>query len=218
MAVTATDTSGNQTTNTYEVDSSGTGATLTYDASGNLTGDGTLTFTWDAENGLLSVSIGTKASEFTYDGLDRRVRIVEKDAGVTTSDRHLVWCEFVLCEERDATGASVTKRFFDERVQHRGSSYFYSVDHLGSVRELADNGGTVRARYDYDAWGRRTKVAGETDADIGFTGHYEHAPSGLTLAQYRAYDANSGRWISEDPIGLFGGLDKYTYVDGNPLA
>ena len=73
VAMTATDGSGNQSTNTYEVDLSGTGATLTYDANGNLTGDGMRTFTWDAENRLLAVAIGTKASEFSYDGHDRRV-------------------------------------------------------------------------------------------------------------------------------------------------
>jgi len=59
----------------------------TYDAAGNLTGDGRWTYTWDAENRLTSME--TKATavtagitkqrlEFTYDSLNRRVRKVLK--------------------------------------------------------------------------------------------------------------------------------------------
>ncbi|MCL4848503.1 MAG: hypothetical protein KJ066_18310 [Acidobacteria bacterium] len=50
------------------------------DANGNLTADGTRTFEWDARNQLVAVTVGTHRSEFVYDGLQRRVRQVEKKA------------------------------------------------------------------------------------------------------------------------------------------
>jgi RHS repeat-associated protein len=218
VVITATDGSGNQSTATYQVDQTSASKAFAYDANGNLTSDGIRSFTWDAKNRLLSVTIGSKTSEFTYDGLDRRVRIVEKDGGATTSDKRLVWCALNLCEERADTGTTVTKRFFPQGVQDGGVTYFYSRDHLGSVREVTDASGALHARYAYDPWGRRTKVSGDKDADLGFTGHFEHTPSGLTLAPFRAYDANLGRWISEDPTGFAVDTNVYAYVAAEPIG
>jgi RHS repeat-associated protein len=86
------------------------------------------------------------------------------------------------------------------------------------VRELVNAGDlATRARYDYDPYGQRTKLAGDLDADFGFTGHYEHAPSGLTLAPFRAYDSALGRWLSRDPIGEEGGINLYSYLESEPI-
>jgi len=119
---------------------------------------------------------------------------------------------------RDNSGGTVTKRYFAQGVQDNGSGYFEARDHLGSSRELIDSGGTVRARYDYDAWGRRTKVGGDKDADFGYAGQYQHSSSGLGLTRFRGFDANAGRWVSEDPIGLAVGQNFYEYVDNRPAV
>ena len=39
----------------------------------------------------------------------------------------------------------------------------------------------------------------------------------MVLAPYRAYDAELGRWISEDPIEEEGGVNLYGYVEGRSL-
>jgi RHS repeat-associated protein len=217
VVVQATDPSGNVRTNTYEVNQSGANKTLTYDGNGNMTGDGTRTFEWDAENRLIAVVQGALRSEFTYDGIGRRVRIVEKDGAATTSDKRILWCGVEICEERDSSGGTGVKRFFGQGVQDGGAAFFYARDHLGSIRDVTDSAGTIRARYDYDPWGRRTKLAGDKDADFGYTGHYEHVPTSLTLAPFRAYDSNVGRWTSEDPMGLDDGPNRYAYVFGRPV-
>jgi RHS repeat-associated protein len=212
VTVVATDVDGNTATNRYNVAVTGSGSkTLVYDANGNLTGDGTRTFEWDALNQLTAVTSGTHRSEFTYNGLSQRVKIVEKDNNAITSTKNLVWIGSEICEERDASN-NVTKRYYPQGVQIGSTNYYYTRDHLRSVRELTDSSGTVQARYDYDPYGRRTKLSGSIDADFGFTGHYYHQPSGLHLAVYRAYDADLGRWISRDPIGENGGINLYRYV------
>ena len=122
----ATDGSGNQSTNTYEIDQTGSGTTPTYDANGNLTSDGTRTFEWDARNQLLAISQGGHRSEFTYDAVRRRVRIVEIEGGTTSTDRRYVWCETAVCEERDAFTGTTSTRFYTQGVQEAGASYFYS--------------------------------------------------------------------------------------------
>jgi RHS repeat-associated protein len=216
VAIAATDASGNTRTNTYQVSQAGASKTLTYDLNGNLISDGTRALSWDAENRLVSITIGTKQSLFTYDGLDRRVAIVEKDGGAITSEKRFVWCGSRPCEERDASGSTVTKAFYAQGIVDAGVKYFQTVDHLGSAREITDLNGVVQARYDYDPFGRMTKVSGTYEAAFGFTGHYFHAPSGLSLPLYRAYDAGLGRWTSEDPLGLIDGPNRYAYVRNNP--
>jgi len=38
--------------------------------------------------------------------------------------------------------------------------YYYSRDHLGSIREMTDSTGGLVARYDYDPWGKSVVVSG----------------------------------------------------------
>ncbi len=88
---------------------------------------------------------------------------------------------------------------------------------MGSIRELSDNASVVRARYDFDPYGVRTKLSGDLSADFGFTDHYTSEQySDLAFAPLRIYNASLGRWISRDPIGEVGGLNLYSYVINEP--
>jgi YD repeat-containing protein len=112
VTIQAVDPSGNTATAQYDIDALGSTRSFTYDQYGNLTADGSRTFEWDALNQLVAVNVGTHRSEFTYDGLQRRVREVEKENGVIQSDTRVVWCEMVICETRAADGTTVTRRAF----------------------------------------------------------------------------------------------------------
>jgi RHS repeat-associated protein len=222
VAVTALDSSGNLRANTYQVSASGTSTTYTYDSNGNLVADGARTFEWDAEDRLVAVSKGTKRTEFTYDGFGRRARVLEMDSGVTTGDSRFVWCGAEICEQRDGGTNAVTRRFFSAGEEQGGTAYFYTRDHLGSVRELTDSSGVIRARYEYDLYGRATKLSGDRDSSLGFAGGYlgpsaAAAPDqGLQYHVARYYDGSLGRFLSRDPAGLEGGINLYTYALGNP--
>lgn len=197
--------------------------TLQYDLDGNqtsaITATATNTYEWDAENRLTAVNEGgTNRSEFTYDGAGRRVQIVEKTNGMAYSTKTFVWCGMELCEERNSTGTTVTKRFFGQGEQISGTNYYFTRDHLGSIREMTDSTGTIiHARYDYDPYGNRNKISGDLDADFAFTGHYIHQASRLHLTLYRAYDSPTGRWPNRDPIAEWGGLNLYAYVGNDPV-
>src|SRR5207253_5217953 len=102
--------------------------------------------------------------------LSRRVRIIEKQSAITVSDKRLIWCGLDICEERDSAGSVVNKRFFPEGMKAGSTNFFHTQDHIGSRREITDGTGATLARYDYDAYGRRSKLIGALDLDFGFTG------------------------------------------------
>jgi len=120
------------------------------------------------------------------------------------------------CEFRDAHDA-VTLRVYPQGQYSGNKAYFYSRDHLGSIREMRKSTDTVVARYDYDPYGRSTTIVSNTLPDFNFTGLYRHSLSNLDFAVYRAYDPDLGRWLSRDPIGEAGGINLYGYVNNNPI-
>jgi RHS repeat-associated protein len=90
-------------------------------------------------------------------------------------------------------------------------AYYYTRDHLGSVREMCNSSGGIVARYSYDPYGRTTLVTGSNLSTFQYTGDYAHQTSGLNLTKYRAYDPTTGRWLSRDPIAERGGKTLYEY-------
>jgi RHS repeat-associated protein len=181
------------------------------------------TYQWDAENRLISVTSGNQSTEFTYDGLGRRVGIRQLVNGAEVSDRRFVWCYHEICEER-TPGGIVSKRFFLQGMKVESGvlagDYFYSRDHLGSIRALTDKDGNVRAQYSYDPFGRRTRLTGDANADFGFAGMFWITETNLNLTWFRAYDADIGRWLSRDPLTnaeTVQGDNLFAYVSNNPV-
>jgi RHS repeat-associated protein len=216
---TATTNSVPNNVNEITSQSGATNRTLSYDLNGNLTSDGgTRTFEWDAANRLIAINYtGTsQRTEFTYNGLSRCVKLLEKNGNTTVSTRRFVWCGNDKCEFRNNNGA-VQVQLYSHGQYQSGAVYFYTRDHVGSIREMTDASGTVVARYDYDPWGRSTTVIGINKPDFNFTGLYNHAKSGLDMAVYRFYDPDLGRWLSRDPIGETGGINLYAYVLNSPV-
>jgi RHS repeat-associated protein len=215
---TTTTTSTPNNVNEITSQTGGVTRTLTYDLNGSITSDGgTRTFEWDGANRLVAINYPsfTTRSEFSYDGLNRVAKVVEKTGSTINSTRKFVWSGQEKLEFRDATD-TVTQRNYAQGQYVGTTAYFYLRDHLGSIREMFTGGGTIVARYDYDPYGRSTTVLGTTPTDFNFTGLYRHSKSNLDLAVYRAYDPDLGRWLSRDPMEESGGLDLYHYAFNNP--
>jgi RHS repeat-associated protein len=181
------------------------------------------TYQWDAEHRLISVISGNQNTEFTYDGVGRRVGIRLLVNGDEVSNRRFIWCDNDICEERTPAGI-VSKRFFLQGIKVESGAmagkYFYTRDHLSSVRELIDEVGNVRARFNYDPYGARSRISGTLDVDFGFTGHFYHVETGLDLTWFRAYDPKLGRWLSRDSFPnaeMLIGPYLYAYAGNNPV-
>jgi len=46
---------------------------------------------------------------------------------------------------------------------------------------------------------------------------YLHAASNVRFAVYRGYDAQLGRWLNRDPLGLYAGTNVFAYAENAPV-
>jgi RHS repeat-associated protein len=118
-----------------------------------------------------------------------------------------------------------------------GSKFAIHSDHLNTPRKLTNEQGQAAWQWKYSAFGdeQPTKAANRfVDPDVTpgmgtgavsdvsfnlrYPGQYADAESGLYDNYFRSYDSKTGRYSQPDPIGLRGGLNRYSYVDGNPFS
>lgn len=198
----------------------------TYDLNGNTGGS------FDALNRLRK----TGDTSYTYDALNRRT------ASMTNTTTGLKTTQFVydgvnLIESLNGT----TLRFVnglaaDEHIlmdQPGGSVHYYVQDRLASVIALTDSTGALSEAYLYDAYGTPTVVHGSWSNPILdhtpgygnpflYTGQQYDAATGLMYYKARYYDPQAGRFLSRDPIGVWGDQSNlgngYGYAASSPLG
>jgi RHS repeat-associated protein len=178
-----------------------------------------ITYTWNAENRLASINQESNQTLFSYDGLGRRVQIEELTNGVIQNDNYYLWCGSEVCEVLDVTGTNVLRELFSQGESlPDATNYYYTRDHLGSIREVLDSDGNLQARNDYDPFGQQTASIENFQPTFGFAGDLVHEPSGLYLTWFRVLDSLSGRWLSRDPFGERTSKNLYTYVSNCPIC
>src|SRR5687768_15912176 len=177
--------------------------------------DGVRTLEWDAADRLVAVTTPAARLELSYNAMGQVVRSRRLVGGAVVSDRSLVREGTSIVEVRDGVQAT-TKRFTRHGVLENTTALFYTRDHLGSVTDVMDATGR-RARHEFDPYGRRTRTAGDRDAEMGFANMYASDEPGLFLAGFRGYDSALGRWINQDPFGYVDGPNVHAYVGNDPI-
>ncbi len=201
----------------------------TYDANGNTTAEVDLnnssaplrTYKWDMEGRLLQMTdpnaSGGHTVRFHYDGMGRRILQKTTTNGTTTYKR-FQWCGDRICQQRTTSTARVRSYLLTGEYDFTASKkYVYFIDHLGSVRDLADadTGARVGA-LDYTPYGSERDSDGVLP-DFRYAGLMWIGDMGLYMSSTRAYDPGSMRWLNRDWIKEVGGINLYGYVGGNPL-
>ena len=131
-----------------------------HDASGNLVrqvekDSGATQYDYDVEDRLVRVILPTgKTVQFDYAATG--VRLARHDDEGTTyflSDGLRVWAE--LDGEGNTTATFVHGPQIDQplMVARNGRCFFLHADHLGSVRAISDESGSVVCTYEYDPFG-----------------------------------------------------------------
>ncbi|MFI6084319.1 RHS repeat-associated core domain-containing protein [Streptomyces sp. NPDC051217] len=195
------------------------GRSFTYDADGQLKSDGKRTYNWNARGQLSGVTPtgGGSAALFGYDPLGIRS---SKKLGDTTQ-KYLTDGSNPLVEQdgAGAAKATVATSGLDEYLTRteNGATQVYLTDALGTVVGLANADGTVATSYTYDPYGQPTTSGAASTNPYTFTGR-ESDGTGLLHYRNRYYDPESGRFISQDPIGYAGGTNLYQYALSSPTT
>ncbi|NMB76291.1 MAG: RHS repeat-associated core domain-containing protein [Myxococcales bacterium] len=124
------------------------------------------------------------------------------------------------------SGGQVTSRFIygtkvnvPEYMRKSSTLYRIITDQLGSVRLVVNaSTGAVAQRMDYDEFGIVTNDTNPGFQPFGFAGGLYEPDTKLTRFGARDYDAETGRWVTKDPIGFGGGdANLYGYVVADPI-
>jgi RHS repeat-associated protein len=206
------------TTATYDAANritSWAGTSFTYDLNGNLTNDGTMTYTWNARDQLIGVTGGASAT-FAYDGTRRRRT---KTIGGTTS--HFLYDNLNVIQEQSSSGTAtanlLTSLGIDEtftRAESSGTVTFL-VDALGSTIALTDGSGTVVTQYTFDPFGATTTSGTTSTNTAQFTGRENDLP-GLYFYRARFYQPMLQRFAASDVMNVSAGVNLYTYGSNQP--
>ena len=100
------------------------------------------------------------------------------------------------------------------------TAYLLVADYLGSLRavvRLLD--GEIMQSMEYDEFGRvivDDVVNGFERVPFGYAGGLYDRGTGLVRFGAREYDAQAGRWVSKDPVGLGAGSNVYEYCGDDP--
>jgi RHS repeat-associated protein len=198
----------------------GSPVSYTVDAAGNVTNDGAHSYTYDAENRVVSVDGGSTAA-YAYDHQNRRVK-----KAVSSTTTHYVWeGNQVLAEHNGSTGALLINYTYSGsrmiRKTESGTTKYFLSDKL-SARVVLDTSGSVVGRQAHLPFGEDLNTSGTTDKHK-MTSYERDSESSNDYAVNRSYSYNIGRFNQSDPYQASGYLhdpqswNRYNYTANNPV-
>ncbi len=126
----------------------------TWDDNGDLTARGSDSFSWDYEDRMISATVNSVTTNFTYrgDGL-RDSRAVSGGATTTFTWDIAAGLPVILDDGNQYLyGSGLTAQ------KQSGNWYYYLADGLGSTMAVVNASGTVQDSYTYDVYGTPTKT------------------------------------------------------------
>jgi RHS repeat-associated protein len=213
-------------------------ASRTYDAAGSMSSDGTLTFTHDDRLRLVQVANGLgPVLQAGYNGQGQRV----KKVGTGGTEWFVFGQDGEILGRYDSSGDLVqefvwmggrpvgVKQGTGMGIAYAGELLAVHSDQLGSPRAVVRPGGSPSHETVW-IWDWKAGVFGDgsvdadpdadtVDLEVGlrFPGQWMDTETGLHYNYFRDYEPGTGRYVEPDPMGLWGGIGAYPYVDGNPL-
>jgi RHS repeat-associated protein len=204
-------------------------ANYTYDAAGNVTNDGVHSYTYDAENRVVSVDGGATA-QYRYDHQNRRVTKI-----IGAAWTHYIWEGSHVIGEHDGTtpfggygstpygerssqidyiyaGSKLVSSLSYTHTCHNdgaaivcttaSTSRYYLSDRL-STRLVLDSSGNVLGRMAHLPFGEDFAESG-TQEKHHFTSYERDAEAGADYAINRQYSQSTGRFNRADPLASSG--------------
>ncbi len=243
--------SGTPTNYTYNIDPasnrltgiSNLGIGYSFDAAGNRTGDGRITYAYNQRGRMNQVRIinGATTQTFNYliNGINLRVRKTGPSTVVPQGTRIFVYDEAAhLIGEYDNLGRARVEHVWLEDRPIAAITYTYSgtsttpastttsyveTDHLATPRLITNASRQKRWSWDSAPYGdtlanENPQALGAYNYNLRFPGQYFDSETNHHYNHHRDYESTTGRYVQSDPIGLYGGVNTYLYVGGNPLS
>jgi RHS repeat-associated protein len=211
--------------------SSWNGTPYVFDVDGNLqrrrSGADSVRFFWSADGRLDSVNSQGLRVHYEYNALGEVVR--KSRNGVV--DRHLLWDRGqLLAEFNNALTARIAEYAYYRGVdqptalltgaQTVNATRYHQQDAFGNVIGISTLS-SVSQQVDYDPWGNASILIGTAMADtnrLRWKGlAWEGDSTQLYYVRNRWYDPAARRFVSEDPSGLSGGVNKYVFAQNEPV-
>ncbi|EGW21445.1 RHS repeat-associated core domain-containing protein [Methylobacter tundripaludum] len=202
-----------------------------YDPAGNLTSDGTFSYSYNAAGRRIATTNTTTAqtTNYGYDAIGQRV--TKTNAGNTT--QFFYDEQGHLTGEYDASGQLIQEIIWlgDLPVAALKPAtsavtpdiYYIHADHLGTPRKITrPNDNRVVWSWESEAFGnslpdQNPSGLGAFVFNLRFPGQYYDQETGLHYNMTRYYNPSIGGYDQSDLIGLRGGINTYAYVGGNPV-
>jgi RHS repeat-associated protein len=200
--------------------------TYTYDANGNRLSEsgpnGTYTYVWDTRNRLTSITDGSgNKTSFKYDSFRNLIEMDKTGAGIATQ-KFVIDAMQNVASLTDALGLPVavltgdTVDWHSGSVDSAGNVTFGIGDAIGTTVAITGANGGIEGSLDYEPYGQTTGTA-PVAFPFAYTGRIPIVGN-IYYYRNRFYDAGTGRFLSEDPMGFDGGdSNLYRYVSSNPV-
>lgn len=216
-----------------------------YDAQDRLLDYQGTTYQYSGNGELQQKSVGSQVTKYGYDVLgnlrkvtlpngtvidyliDGQNRRIGRKVGGTLTQAFLYQGQLQPIAEMNGSGAVLSRFVYGTNVNvpdymiKGGVTYRIIKDHLGSPRLVVDvASNTVAQELEYDAFGNVTKDTSPGFQPFGFAGGIYDKETKLVRFGARDYDAETGRWTTQDQV-LFASEDDtnlYGYAMNDPVS
>ena len=192
-------------------------------------------YQYDLENQLVRAEIKKSAGNteiwtYAYDLFGRRLSKERQDKLAWTSTEpkrtHFVWDGTRLLQEytykgcytyiyTDQDSYEPLAQVFDNAKDGKQYLSYFHTDQIGIPREMTDIHGNLLWYGEYTAWGRLKKderVYKNAHQPFRLQNQYFDEETGLHYNLMRYYEPEAGRFVNQDPIGLLGGENLYSFA------
>ena len=161
-------------------------------------------YRYDSRERLIEVrKDGNTVARYGYNPMGERTKKELPETGTTI---HYLYNEQGLIGEYDDSGQLIQK-------------YGWKPQGLWSTDPLFTRNGAITWQARSDSYGQTTINDKSTlTSNLRLPGQYYDSETGLHYSWFRYYDPNLGRYLRNDPTGLYGGLNAYAYGLNNPLT
>lgn len=126
----------------------------------------------------------------------------------------LVWSRSYYSDQDSYEPLAQVRDWTTEDGEGVQQAHYFHCDQIGIPREMTDSEGKLVWFGDYYGWGKlknATKVTDSAYQPFRLQNQYYDRETGLHYNYYRYYDSDTGRFVSQDVIGLVGGENFYQF-------